>query len=304
MQKLFGVRVFKVAVDAGFSCPHRDGSKGFAGCSFCDELGSSSRTQKMPTIKEQILNNINFRANQKGKPKKFIVHFQSFTNTYADISKLKEIYDQAVNLHQDIVGITISTRSDSLNEEKLKLIDSYRKIFPYVCIELGMQSIYDKTLQFFNRQETHQDFLNAYSMITTQFPQLEIVVHVILGSCTETYEEIMNMALYLNKNLNVRGVKLHLLSILKNTTIHDLYLNSKIEWENDLLSTPEKAVQLIVDFIARLPSDCVIHRLAGYGNSHKISYPSWLAKEKDRLVHKVKLYTSQGRKYYEDQCSN
>ncbi|MBF0299766.1 MAG: TIGR01212 family radical SAM protein [Oligoflexia bacterium] len=303
MHKLFGVRVFKVAADTYLSCPNRDGKKGVGGCTFCDDVGSSSRTQKKATVREQILNNINFRGNQKGKPKKFIVHFQSFTNTYADIAILKNLYDQTIDLHQDIVGISISTRSDALDFEKLKLIDSYRKIFPYVCIEIGMQSIYDKTLNFYNRQETHNDFLNAYNMITTHFPLLDVALHVILGSCTETYEDIMNMASYLNKELNVKGVKLHLLAVLKKTKLHEIYNNNAIveaDIDNadrgkavkdyDLISTSEKAVQLIANFIKRLPANCVIHRLAGHGNAHQIVYPSWLVEEKDRLALRVKQY--------------
>ncbi|MBF0361908.1 MAG: TIGR01212 family radical SAM protein [Oligoflexia bacterium] len=304
MHELFGVRVFKVAVDAGFSCPNRDGSKGIGGCNFCDERGSSSRTKQKPTIRDQILNNINFRANQKGKPKKFIVHFQSFTNTHADVETLENIFDQTINLNPDIVGLSISTRSDSLDFEKLHLIDSYRRIFPYVCIELGMQSIYDKTLHFYNRQETHQDFLNSYQMIVEKFPHLDVAVHVILGSPTESYEEIMKMASYLNCEIRAKGVKLHLLAILKKTLLYQYYLGNSLQnslhnsLENSLenYATPEKAVKLIADFIERLPVECVIHRLAGYGHAHDIVYPQWLAQEKDRLSQKVKIELLNRRK--------
>lgn len=127
LQKMFHCRVYKVSVDAGFTCPNRDGSKGFGGCIFCDETGSSSRTHEKNTpIREQIVKNIKVRQSRY-KAKKFIVYFQSFTNTYASVDHLKKLYDEAIDTHPDIVGLAISTRPDCVDNEKLELISSYRK---------------------------------------------------------------------------------------------------------------------------------------------------------------------------------
>ena len=192
LKKRFQTRVYKISLDAGFTCPNRDGTKGKNGCIFCDEKGSSSRTHGDSTpIEQQALVNINVRKSRYGA-KKFIAYFQSFSNTYAPCDQLKKIYDKALFSHPDIIGISISTRPDCIDEEKVQMIAEYKKKFPYVCIELGMQSIHDKTLSLINRQESHQDFLAAYALIKKY--GLEHCIHIILGLPNESRQNQIETA--------------------------------------------------------------------------------------------------------------
>ncbi|MBF0298283.1 MAG: radical SAM protein, partial [Oligoflexia bacterium] len=232
-------------------------------------------------------------ANQQAKPKKYIAYFQSYSNTYGkNICELKTIYDEAIGAHKDIVGISISTRADSIDEEKIKLINSYTKKVPYVAIEYGMQSIYNKTLDFFERKETHENFLEAIRL-TKKFPKIHICAHVILGSFTESREEILYMAKYLGE-LKIDGVKLHILTILKNTNLSTFSFNNSNNIHNHTkyffnhLSTFKDTVTLLADFIEHLPSSIVIHKIAGYGHIDDVLYPSWIKLEKDRILIHVK----------------
>lgn len=276
----FGCRVYKVAVDAGFSCPNRDGSKGIGGCIFCDETGSSSRVSENKPIKEQVLQNIRVRKSRYNA-KKFIVHFQSFTNTYASTEKLKKLYDEALFTHPDIVGISISTRADSLNEEKVSLIASYKSKITYVNVEIGMQTANDKTLKLINRCETHEDFLNAFALLKKY--ELDHCIHLILGLPNESKEDMLHTADVLAK-LNVNGVKIHLLVAMRNTLLEQLFKEGK--WKP--LSF-EEFTSLCADFLIRLPPSCIIHRLGGNGHPLHIVAPTWVKTQKQQIIPKILL---------------
>lgn len=275
LKKNFGCKVYKVCVDGGFSCPNRDGSKGKEGCIFCDAQGSSSQTNCSSTpIHDQVVENIRIRKTRY-RAKKFIVYFQSFTNTYKSPSILKKLYDEAVFADKDIVGLSIGTRSDCIDEEKIALIAEYKKFLPYVSIEYGMQTIHDKTLIRINRQETHNDFLSSLK-ISRKY-DLEPVVHVILGLPGETTEDMLKTADTI-RTLGIKGVKIHLLTALINTPLADLY--KKGLWTP---LTYEQYLPLICEFIARLPEDCVIYRFAGGGHPNDIIAPIWPHKQKNYL---------------------
>jgi uncharacterized protein len=294
LKEIFNCRVYKVSVDGNFSCPNRDGTKSYNGCVFCDEKGSSSRTQPSHmSIKDQIINNIKIRKSRY-KAKKFIVYFQSFTNTYANTDHLKKIYDEAINSHEDIVGLSIATRADCVDEEKIKLIASYKEKLPYVCIEYGMQTIHDTTLQKINRKETHQDFLKALSL--TQKYNIDHCVHVILGLPDETYEMQMQTAQKLAK-LNVQGIKIHLLVAMKNTPLEEEYF--KGNWQP--LSFDEY-VHLASDFLEYLPPNCIIYRISGNGHPLYTVAPKWMYKEKKNVIlsinqELIKKNSYQGKKF-------
>ena len=266
-------RVYKVSVDGGFSCPNRKNSKG---CIFCDEKGASSQTNKINTpIKEQVLNNILIRKS-RFRAQKFIVYFQSFTNTYADTTELKKKYDEALYAHKDIIGISISTRADTIDEEKIKLIASYKKKFPYVSIEYGLQSVHDKTLKKINRKESFTDFIKAIYL--TKKYHLEHCVHVILGLLDETVHEQIQTAESLKK-LKIQGVKIHPLMVLKNTVLEKLYNQKKY--------TPlffEEYISICADFLKHLNSDCIIHRVSTSGRPEDIIAPIW-TREKKEIIH-------------------
>jgi uncharacterized protein len=279
LKDIFNCRVYKVSIDAGFSCPNRDGTKGLHGCIYCDERGSSSRTHEINTpIKTQILKNISIRKSRY-RAEKFIAYFQSYTNTYSSKERLKEIYDEAIFSHPDISGLSISTRPDCIDEEKLKLIASYREFLPYVCIEYGMQSSHNKSLELLNRCEKHEDFLHAINL-TKKF-NLDICAHVILGLPNETKEDMLKTADVL-ASLKVQGIKLHLLIAIKNTPLEKMYENNK--WHPlDF----DEYVQIASDFIERLPPTCVIHRTSGSGHPLDLIAPKWIYEKKYLVMQSI-----------------
>lgn len=267
----FGYRIYKLTLDGGFTCPNRDGVKGVGGCTFCDDTGSSSRAQdKRARVSEQLLSNLE-RQRKRFKADKFIAYFQSYTNTYDSAHKLKLLYDEAMDTHPDIMGLSISTRPDCVDEEKLALIASYQRPDRYVCIEYGMQTIHDHTLERINRCETHQDFLDA--MALTRKYNLDHCIHVILGLPGESWEDQMATADKLAE-MRVDGVKIHLLCAMENTPLAEEYLRG--EWQP---LEQEAYIGLICDFIERLHPECVIHRVAGNGHHQHVVAPLWLQKK-------------------------
>ncbi|MFA6119137.1 MAG: TIGR01212 family radical SAM protein [Parachlamydiales bacterium] len=279
LQQIFSCKVYKVSVDANFTCPNRDGTKGFEGCIYCDEFGSSSRVHsKKTSIREQIFKNIEVRRSRYSA-KKFICYFQSFSNTYAKVENLKKIYDEAISSHPDIVGLAVSTRADCLDEEKIDLIASYKKYLPFVSIELGMQSAHDKTLQLINRQETHEDFVKACKLIKNT--DIHLCTHVILGLPGESIQDMLQTAKCLSR-YQVDGVKLHLLIALKNTKLASMYKEKK--WKPlDL----ESYIKIAKDFIDILPQKCIIHRTVGSGYPKDIVAPKWVYTKKNHIMDSI-----------------
>lgn len=272
----FGCKVYKVTLDAGFTCPNRDGSKGVGGCTFCDETGSSSRAQnKKDTITVQIEKNI-ARMRERFKAEKFIAYFQSYTNTYSRPERLKRLYDEAIAAHPDVIGLSISTRPDCVNAENLALIASYQRPGGYLCVEYGMQTIHDKTLAQLNRCETHQDFLTAFHL--TRSLGIPMCVHVILGLPGETREDMMATATALSE-LKPEGVKIHLLCAMKHTPLEQQYYRG--EWDP---LTQEAYVGLVCDFIEHLDPGIAIHRITGNGHRDGLVAPRWLLKKHEVLM--------------------
>jgi len=271
MKKLFKVRVYKISVDAGFSCPNRDNTKGINGCIFCDERGSSSRTQKIhSSIKEQIINNIRIRKTRY-KAKKFIIYFQSFSNTYAPVKRLKELYDEAICVDKDIIGLNIATRADCIDEEKIQLIASYKKKLPFVCVEYGMQSSHNKTLEIINRKESFEDFLKALEL--TKKYNLHHCAHIILNLPKESIEDQLKTAITISK-LKIEGIKIHPLVAMEGTLLADMY--KKNLWQP--LSF-KKYINLACDFIERLHPECIIHRVSSSGHPKYIIVPKWMKRK-------------------------
>ena len=275
----FGCRVYKISLDGGFTCPNRDGTKGYNGCIFCDATGSSSRTNALSLpLTQQIENNLKIRKSRY-RAKKFIAYFQSFTNTYASCSYLKTIYDIATFSHPDIIGLSVATRSDCIDEKKLALIAKYKKHLPYVCVEYGLQTIHDKTLDIINRKETFSDFLKAYKL--TKQIGLEHCVHIILGLPNETYQDMLSTATTLAA-LGIDGIKIHILVAMKNTYLAKMYEQKK--W------TPlsfENAISLCCDFLERLPPSCVIHRIGGNGHPLHTLAPIWVYNKKKEFIQEI-----------------
>lgn len=262
LKKHFGQKVYKITVDAGFSCPNRDGTISSDGCIFCDEAGSFSCAHDAALdIKNQIKLSIQ-NIEEKRKAEKFIVYFQAFTNTYKPCDELKRIYDASF-CDERIVGISIGTRPDCVDEEKLSLISKY----PFPQIEYGLQSIHNETLKLINRGHDYEAFEKAYFM--TKEKGIKVCVHIILGLPNETRDMMMETARKLGE-LEVDGVKIHCLTILKGSKLEKNY-KDKVR-----LLSEEEYSELVCDFMEYLSPKTAIHRLSGSGLRSETIEPKWI----------------------------
>ncbi len=272
LKNKFGVKVYKITLDAGFSCPNRDGTISTGGCIFCDEGGSFSQAHSnLLSIEEQVEEGIK-TLSKRFKAEKFMSYFQAFSNTYKPVKELEKIYNSALN-HPDITGISIGTRPDCIDDDKIKLISSYKKDY-YTWIEYGLQSIHNKTLKRINRGHDFDCFLRAYEK--TKEAGINVCVHVIFG-LWETHDEIMQTAQKLAE-LNVDGVKIHMLCALENTKLAQIYKEGGIDFMSE-----DEYVKTVCDFLEYLPETTTIHRLAGNGMSSELIAPKWLGKKFDCL---------------------
>lgn len=276
LQDIFNCKVYKITLDAGFSCPNRDGSISNRGCIFCDSGGSFSQAHSRAlSIEEQLSEGI-FQLKKRFKAEKFISYFQAYSNTYAPVEKLKPLYDRAVS-HPDVVGLSIGTRPDCVDEEKIELIASYTKD-KLVWVEYGLQSVHNKTLDFINRGHSFEDFKRAVEM--TQNRGINICAHVIIGLPGETREDILQTARTI-ADMGIDGVKIHLLCVLKNTELENLYNEGKIN-----LFLMKDYVEVVCDFLELLPPSVSIHRLAGNGLKKLLVAPKWLG-EKFKVLNMI-----------------
>jgi hypothetical protein len=265
LRSKYGCKVYRIALDAGFSCPNRDGTKGRGGCIYCSESGArSAYTDPGKSIKEQLASRIENLKRTKNATK-FIAYFQAFTNTYAPVEKLKAVYDQILGF-EEIVGISIATRPDTVDNDKIKLIASYCAKYE-TWIELGLQSIHNKTLKTINRGHTFEDFLTAFELAKNA--GVLVSAHVILGLQGETREEILQTARMLDK-LRVDAVKIHLLHVLKGSQLEKLYAEGKVR-----LMSQSEYVELVCDFLKELSPDIIIQRLTGEGDKSNHIAPAW-----------------------------
>ncbi len=272
LKQKFGAKVYKITIDAGFSCPNRDGTLSNCGCIFCDDGGSFSQAHSnMLSVEEQILAGVE-KLSTRFKAQKFMSYFQAFSNTYKPVNELERIYGASLN-HPDIVGLSIGTRPDCVDEEKLRLISDYAKDY-YTWIEYGLQSCHDKTLSWINRGHDYDCFLRAYEK--TKAYGINICVHLILG-LNETYDEMMETVQKVAR-LEPEGVKIHMLCALEGTKISDLYRNGKLEFMAE-----EDYINLCCDYLESLPQSTTIHRLAGNGLKKNLVAPRWLGKKLDAL---------------------
>ena len=269
LKDLYGVKVYKVTLDAGFTCPNRDGTISNEGCIFCDNGGSFSQLYSNKiSIKEQLDCGIQLSI-EKYKAQKFLAYFQAYTNTYKPVNELKEIYDQALS-HNDVIGMSIGTRPDCVENEKLDLISDYTKDH-YIWLEYGLQSIHDRSLKFINRGHDFATFVKALK--ETQKRNINVCAHVILGLPNETKQDMLETARILG-DLGVNGVKIHLLCVLNNTRLTKLYYQGKIPMMEE-----DEYVETACDFLELLPPEVTIHRLAGNGLKPNMLAPGWLSKK-------------------------
>ena len=272
LKQKFGVKVYKITLDAGFSCPNRDGTISTGGCIFCDEGGSFSQAHSNKlSIEEQIGAGIE-TLSKRFKAEKFMSYFQAYSNTYKPVKELEKIYNSSLR-NDKIVGLSIGTRPDCVDEEKLDLIASYKDDY-YTWVEYGLQSIHDKTLKRINRGHDFDCFLRAYEK--TKERGINVCVHVIFG-LWETHDEIMQTAQKLAQ-LGVDGVKIHMLCALQDTKLAKMYDADEIDFMSE-----EEYVNTVCDFLEYLPQTTTIHRLAGNGLKKNLIAPRWLGAKLDCL---------------------
>ena len=286
LKEKFGTKVYKITLDAGFSCPNRDGSISLGGCIFCDASGSFSQAHSnLLSIENQINSGI-ATLSAKFKAKKFMSYFQAYTNTYKPVNELEIIYNSALE-HPDIIGLSIGTRPDCVDDEKLDLIAKYVQNYE-TWLEYGLQSVHDETLKFINRGHDFKKFLEAYEK--TKSRGIKVCVHVILGLPNETHKMMLQTAKTL-ANLGVDGVKIHDLCVMKNTALEKMYENGEIN-----LLEEDEYVELVCDFLELLPSETTIHRLAGNGLQKLKVAPLWLNKKFEVLNKIDRCFEMRGTK--------
>ena len=269
----FGCIVYKLPLDAGFTCPNRDGTLGLGGCIYCDGRGSPLRREgKLPSITEQLRRGIEFYR-RRCKAAKFIAYFQTFTNTYAPVNKLKALYDEALD-QEDVVGLAVGTRPDCVPEPVLDLLDEYGRKY-HVWLELGLQSIHEKTLTLINRGHNYSQFLDALSRASRR--NILICTHIIVGLPGESREDILKTAKAL-AHLPIDGIKIHLLLALRGTPLGAMYEKGEIK-----LLTKEAYVELVCDILEVLPPQLVIQRLTADGYRDIFLGPSWAVNKMDVL---------------------
>ena len=276
LREIFGCRVQKIPLDAGFTCPNRDGKVGFGGCIYCGSRGSGTGAYKnrIP-LGEQIRAGIEGGKRRFGECK-FIAYFQAFTNTYALLERLKSLYDEALR-HQEIVGLSIGTRPDCAPDEVLDLLEEYARRC-HLWVEYGLQSAHDHTLELINRGHNVAQFVD--SVERTKGRGINICAHTILGLPGETKEEMMATA-DLVASLELEGIKIHSLYVLKETKLAEMYQRGEFR-----LLELDEYVSLVCDFLERLPPDMVIQRLTGEAPRDLLVAPPW-SPEKMAVLGKI-----------------
>lgn len=284
LKRQFGQKIYKVSLDGGMSCPNRDGTVGTGGCTFCSQGGSGEfavgRTG-YPDVWEQIeqaKTRVHRKISGEGK---YIAYFQSYTNTYAPVDYLRTLFERAIS-HPDIVALSVGTRPDCLGDEVVALLKELNGQKP-VWVELGLQTIHEKTAKRIHRGYRLEVFEDAYRRLKEA--GLTVVVHVILGLPGETKEEMLETVDYLGK-IPVDGIKLQLLHILKGSQMATEYEKNPFS-----LMELEEYLDLILTCVARLPQSVVIHRLSGDGAKALLIGPAWSANKKlvlNRMMQKFR----------------
>ncbi|NOX35641.1 MAG: TIGR01212 family radical SAM protein [Deltaproteobacteria bacterium] len=271
LRGLFSQRVQKIAVDAGLSCPNRDGRLSFKGCIYCNKKGSGSgKFAKGISIKEQIKTG-KIGMVKKYKAKKFMAYFQSYSNTYASPEHMKQIYDEALSC-DGMVGMAIGTRPDCIDEEKLDLIESYTKKY-LVWLEYGLQSSHDSTLDLINRGHSYEDFSNAVQL--TLGRGINICAHVILGLPGEDKKMMLETARRLADS-EINGIKIHLLYVIKGTILDRM-------WKGREYTPMEQKeyVGTVCDFLELLPGKIIIQRITGDPHPDELRAPMWAGRYRE-----------------------
>ncbi len=274
LREIFGERVQKITLDAGFTCPNRDGSIGRGGCIYCDNRGSGTGAMigRGLSLREQMMKGAEFARKRYGA-EKFIAYFQSFTNTYGPLPVLKDLYDQALS-HPGVVGLSVGTRPDCISSDILGLLRSYQDRF-LVWLELGLQSAHDATLLLIRRGHDVACFDRSVWMAESL--GLNVCAHVILGLPGESRVMSGETARHL-ASLPLKGVKIHALYVVKQTPLSAMYERGQFE-----CISREEYAERVVDLLEMIPSDVVVQRLTGDPVCAELLSPDWVKEKAKNL---------------------
>lgn len=289
LKQRFGCKVYKVVLDAGFTCPNRDGFVAKGGCIYCNAQGSGSGKKKTP-VREQVLQGIEF-VKQRYKAEKVMVYFQAFTNTYAPVAELESIYKEAL-CHPDIVSLAIGTRPDCIDRDKLNMIDQFSQDYE-VWMEYGLESSHDRTLTLINRMDTWANFEQAVRM--TQEYKMKVCTHLIMGLPHESYDDMMQTVQRV-ADLDLDAIKIHNLYIEKNTSLQKFY----DDYQFSLLSEDDY-IKIVCDSLERLSSRMVIERLNGDPILKDLYLPEW-SRHKQRILQGIE-HELERRNSYQGQAT-
>ena len=268
-QTKFNSKVFKISLNAGFTCPNIDGTKGIGGCIYCSNTGSGEYGGNVNDDLITQFNNIKSILHKKWPNGKYIGYFQAHTNTYADINILKEKYETILNL-DNVIGLSIATRPDAISEECYKYLDELNKK-TFLTVELGLQTIHENTSKLINRCHSLDCFEKCVQRLRNL--NINVVVHIINGLPYETKDMMIETIKYLNK-LDIQGIKIHMLSVLKNTKLEKLYKE-----ENFKILTKEEYIDIVCDQLEYLRPEIVINRITADPKIDDLIEPEWLIKK-------------------------
>lgn len=285
LRDFFGQRVQKISVDAGFTCPNRDGHISFGGCTYCNPKGSGTGAFSNGVSIRDQLEAGKKRLGKRYKAKKFLAYFQAYTNTYGSYDRLKAIYDEALSV-EGVEGLSIGTRPDCIDEEKISIFEGYAKKGYLIWIEYGMQSVHDKSLKKINRGHDFKCFEDAYNL--TKDKGIFTCVHVILGLPGETREDMLETARVIGK-MGIDGVKLHLLYVIEETPLENEFLNGTYR-----CITQKEYVDIAADFIELLPKNMVVQRVTGDPHIDELVAPFWSIRKDETVTMINKELESRG----------
>lgn len=289
----FNEKVFKVSLNAGFSCPNIDGTVGHGGCIYCSKTGSGEFAGNINDSLEKQFQEIKTMMHKKWPQAKYIGYFQARTNTYAPVKKLKELYEIILK-QENVIGLNIATRPDAISDECLDYLEELNKK-TYLTIELGLQTANEKTSKLINRCHSLKCFEDMVRRLRKR--NIDVVAHIINGLPYETKEDMLATARYIN-SLDIQGVKIHMLSVVKDTPLATMYEKEKFH-----LLTKEEYIDIVIEQLELLREEIVIHRITGDPKLDELVEPTWLTKKfcvlNDIDKEMVKRNTYQGSKAHD-----
>lgn len=275
LKNTFGEKVYKISLNGGMTCPNRDGTLDSRGCIFCSKGGSGEfSADALLPISEQ-LEQAKRRIREKTDCKRFIAYFQPFTNTYAEAEYLRRIFTEAIE-PEDIAALSIATRPDCLGEDVLDLLSELNQIKP-VWVELGLQTIHEKTAEYIRRSYPLEKFDCAAKRLREL--GINVITHLIIGLPGESRDKLLQSVRYAGERSD--GVKLQLLHVLKGTDLYDEYISGKVR-----VLSMEEYIDILCDCVEALPENVVIHRLTGDGDKRLLVAPMWSA-DKKRVLNAI-----------------